>query len=220
MARMTVNEFAQALSHALGDRLVSLLLYGSAARDGSHADGASDTLLIVTAADPALFAPMLEPVRRWVRAGHPPPLIFTEREWRESVDAFAIEYEDIRAGHRLLAGRDPWRGITVEPADVRRQLEHELLGKLVHLRQACAAEWDKPKRLRALVQATRAGFLTMLRAVLRLARRPAPAAPDALVREAGALIGFAPDALAEPAGYLDALARTAAYVNSLERTPS
>jgi len=71
-----------------------------------------------------------------------------------------------------------------------------------------------------VVRGTWAGFLTMLRAVLRLAGRPAPATPDALVRDAAGLIGFGADGLAEPAAYLDAVTRTAAYVNRLERNPS
>ncbi|PYP53685.1 MAG: hypothetical protein DMD45_00980 [Gemmatimonadetes bacterium] len=50
-------------------------------------------------------------MRVWTKGGHPAPLILTEREWRESADAFPIEYEDMRDAHRLLAGRDPWPGI-------------------------------------------------------------------------------------------------------------
>ena len=142
------------------------------------------------------------------------------KDWRDSADAFPIEYDDIRAAHRVLAGRDPWHGIRVDRNDVRRQLEHELMGKLVHLRQVYAAEWSKPKRLAEVVRGTWPGFLTMLRAVLRLAGRPAPATPEAVVRDAGALIGFATDGLTEPLAYLDAMGRTAEYVNRLERTPS
>jgi hypothetical protein len=144
----------------------------------------------------------------------------TEQEWRDSADAFPVEYQDIREAHRVLAGRDPWQGIRVERAHVRRQLEHELMGKLMHLRQAYAADWNNPKRLGEVVRGTRAGFLTMLRAVLRLAGRAAPAAPEALVRDAGALIGFAADRLTEPAAYLEAVTRTAQYVNRMERNPS
>ena len=70
------------------------------------------------------------------------------------------------------------------------------------------------------MRGTRAGFLTMLRAVLRLAGRTPPADAVALVRAAAALIGFAPDGLTEPAAYLDAMRRTAEYVNRLERNPS
>ncbi len=216
MARMTLEGFGQQMSAALGGRLVSLLLYGSAARERgaeSREQPAMNTLLIVDGVDAELFARLATPVRDWVSARHPPPLVLTQREWRESADAFAIEYEDIREAHRVLAGRDPWHGIVVRREHVRRQVEHELMGKLVHLRQAYAAGWHKPKQLAEVVRGTRAGFLTMLRAVLRLAGRSAPAAPDALVRDAAGLIGFAADGLAEPAAYLDAVTRTAEYVN-------
>ena len=221
MARMSLDNFAQEITKALGPRLISLLLYGSAARDGSGADASNmNTLLIVDGVERDLFAPLVVPVRQWVAAGHPPPIILTEREWRDSADAFPIEYDDIREGHRVLAGRDPWHGIRVDRNDVRRQLEHELMGKLVYLRQVYAAQWSKPKRLAEVVRATWAGFLTMLRAVLRLAGRPATAAPDVLVRDAAALIGFPTDGLTEPLAYLDAMTRTAEYVNRLERNPS
>jgi len=221
MARMALNSFADQVATALGDRLVTLLLYGSAVRDITTENAAGmNTLLIVDRADAELFARLQSPVRAWMGANHPPPLVLTEREWRDSADAFPIEYEDIRAGHRVLAGRDPWHGIRVEPQHVRRQLEHELKGKLVHLRQAYAAEWSHPRRLADVVRESRPGFLTMLRALLRLAGRAVPAAPEALVRDAATLIGFAADGLTEPAAYLDAVTRTAEYVNRMERNPS
>src|SRR5437016_14397740 len=47
MARMSLDNFAQEITKALGPRLISLLLYGSAARDGSGADASNmNTLLI------------------------------------------------------------------------------------------------------------------------------------------------------------------------------
>jgi len=74
----------------------------------------------------------------------------------------------------------------------------------------------------------------MLRACLRLAGKTPPAPADALVREAGALVGFAPERLAAleaharsagqlklapgdplPAAYLAAVARVAEFVNRL-----
>lgn len=225
MARLTLETFAEQVAQALGPRLVTLLLYGSAAR-GEQPHGAAMNTLLVTdgdeegGADPDLFDRLAGPVRAWTAARHPAPLILTAREWRESADAFPIEYQDIRDAHRILAGRDPWEGITVQREHARRQLEHELMGKLVHLRQAYAARWNQPKRLAAVVLETRAGFLTMLRAVLRLAGRTPPALPEALVREAGALIGFAPDGLTDPVAHLNAVTRTAEYVNRMERTPS
>lgn len=224
--RMTAESFGERIAQALGDRLLALLIYGSAARMGAASSrGGADTLLIVRGteadgADPHLYAALTEPVAAWMAAGNPPPLILTETEWRASTDAFAIEYEDIREAHRLLAGRDPWPGITVRREHVRRQLEHELMGKLVHLRQAYAASWPHPKRLAAVIAGTRAGVLTMLRAVLRLAGRTPDDAPEALVRQAGALVGFPSEGWQEPLAYLTAVTRTAEYVNRIERTSS
>src|SRR6266550_9495270 len=126
MAKITVEGFAETVAAGLGGRLVALLLYGSAAR-GTHVPDRSDvnTLLICDGVDQALFDALAPLMRVWTGARHPAPLILTEREWRESADAFAIEYEDMREAHRLLAGRDPWPGIQVDRGHLRRQLEHE-----------------------------------------------------------------------------------------------
>lgn len=234
---LTVDTLGEAVAGALGPRLVSLILYGSAAR-GTHVPRRSDvnTLLICDAADENLFVALAPVMREWRRAGHPAPLIFTEREWRASGDAFPIEYEDIRQHHRLLAGRDPWPGTSINRDDLRRQVERELMEKLVRLRQAYAGLRDEPKQLSRAIVGSAAGFFTMLRAVLRLGGRPVPVTADALVRESGALVGFPAGGLESlvkhasggealrleggagdrliPA-YLAALARTAEYVNSL-----
>jgi hypothetical protein len=238
-SKLTIEQFAAEVARALGQRLIALLLYGSWAR-GTHVPERSDvnTLLICDTVDEALFEALAPALRDWTRGGggHPAPLILTEREWRASADAFPIEYEDMRAASRLLAGRDPWPGIQVDRDHLRRQLEHELMGKLVRLRQAYAALQEDPKQLAQVIVRTSGGFFTMLRAVLRLAGRPAPApaSPAELVRSAAGLIIFPADALTplvqhamggpvprlrkgDPlaTAYLAAVARTAEYVNRL-----
>src|SRR2546429_3683269 len=82
-SQLTVAQFAAEVARALGARLVALLLYGSWAR-GTHVPDRSDvnTLLICNTVDDALFAALAPAMRAWTRAGHPAPLILTEREWR------------------------------------------------------------------------------------------------------------------------------------------
>ena len=234
-SKLTVEQFAADVARVIGERLVALLLYGSWAR-GTHVPGRSDmnTLLICDAVDESLFETLAPAIRDWTRAGQPAPLILTEREWRESADAFPIEYQDMRDAYRLLAGRDPWPGIEVDRGHLRRQLEHELMGKLVRLRQAYAALHRDPKQLARVIVGSAGGFFTMLRAVLRFGGRPVPASPAELVRGAASLIGFPAEGLAplvqhalggpmprvgkgDPlaAAYLGAVARTAEYVNRL-----
>jgi len=240
MAKLTVDTFAAEISRALGGRLVTLLLYGSAAR-GAYVPERSDlnTLLICDSVDEDLIVRLEAPVRAWVRSGQPAPFILTEREWRDASDAFPIEYEDMREANKLLAGRDPWSGIAVRPEHVRRQLEHEVMGKLVHARRAYAALKGQPKRLGEFLVQSAGGFFAMLRAALRLGGVTPPAGPDRLVEAAGAKLGFDAKGLQPlvvhvtgaqtlklnagdplPAAYVAALASTAAYVNRMERKGS
>ena len=232
---MRVEVFADAVSTALGDRLVALLLYGSTAREEQALPRADvNTLLICDAVDDALFAALEPAVQAWARTGRPAPLVFTEREWRESADAFPIEYEDIRQAHRLLAGRDPWAGITVRREDLRRQVEVELMGKLVRLRQAYLTYRSDGKRLTEVIVGSAPGLFTMLRSVLRLSGRPVPNGIAEVAREAAALIGFPATALdvvvvhargpkrlalaphdPRAAAYLAVVAQTAEFVNHI-----
>src|SRR5438093_1203284 len=170
---------------------------------------------------------------RWLGQGR---RIRSEPEWRASADVFPIEYEDIRAAYRVLAGKDPWADIAVRRDDVRRQLEQELMGKLVRLRQAYAATRDDGKALTGVIAGSLGGFFTMLRATLRLAGRPAAAAatPVELLEQAAGAIGFPVESLRElathaagatrlalqpadprAAAYLAAVAKTAEFVDHL-----
>jgi len=232
--RFSVEEFARRLEVALGGRLVSVLLYGSAARLGGGRDGprGANILIICDPVDPSVLAALEAPIAAWTHGGHPAPIVLSLHEWRTSSDVFAIEYDDLRAAHQLIAGRDPWAGITVRREDVQRQLELELMGKLVQLRQAYVAAAGDRGRLTLLVDRSASGFFTMLRTLLRFMGKPVPGDTESLLRTAAALAGFAPDALApvaahvegraplklrerDPlaAAYLDAVARTAAFVN-------
>ena len=231
---LVLDALTAEVTAALGPRLVSFLLYGSAARGEDPTGGPMDTLLICDAADEPLYAALEPLVRRWAAAGHPPPLVVTAREWRESADTFAVEYADIRASHRVLAGADPWVGIVVDRAHERRQLERELRGKVLRLRQGYLAGRGDGRALDELVRDTAGGWLTMLRTVLRLAGRRVPSAAGDVVRACAELAGFPPEPVAalvaaargadgptlaprDPrvAAYLAAVARTAEYVDSL-----
>jgi hypothetical protein len=229
-AIQSADEFGRQVAAALGGRLVSLLVYGSAVRPDAR--GSTNTLLIADGVDERLLLALAPVVADWERGGHPPPIILSDTEWHASSDAFAIEYEDIRAAHKVIAGRSPWDGLSVEREDVQRQLEHELVGKLIRLRQGYVGALEDGRRLTQVVVASVSGFLTMLRTTLRLAGTPVPEAPAEVVLAAAAVIGFPARDLAdvvehaegraplklEPrdpraAAYLEAVARTADYVN-------
>ena len=135
-----LDRFRDQLTQALGDNLVSLLLFGPVTRD--HASGTGDDariLLIVRDASPGALRPAEPLIAEWAHRGKSPPLIFSDTEWRASTDVFPIEIEDMREAHRLLAGSDPFEDLETTRDDLRRELEREIRGKLLHLRTDYAA---------------------------------------------------------------------------------
>jgi hypothetical protein len=189
--KLTLEEFASHLETALGDNLVSLVLFGSTAR-GTHVEGRSDrnTLLIVRDAATGRLHAAVPVVAEWARAGEPPPLIFAESEWRSCADVFAIEIEDMREAHRLLAGRDPFDGVDTKKSDLRRELEHEVRGKVLRLRTEYAAAAADGKALERLLAHSAGTFFILFRGALRLSGGAPPADHDALVRETAAATGL------------------------------
>ncbi|MFI5208516.1 MAG: hypothetical protein ACHQX4_10945 [Gemmatimonadales bacterium] len=223
------------LQRALGDDMVSLMLYGSAAR-GTAVRGYSDVnvLLVLRQASADVLRRAAGALTAWGKAGHPSPLIQTEAEWAASTDVFPMEIDDIREAHRLLAGRDVVSGLATARADVREELERESRGKLIRLRAGYAASAADGKALGSLLAGATGTFLTFFRAALRLAGRPIPAEPAGVVREASLLAGFDAAAFAwaleerggakpkklgpyDPvaAAYLAAVERFVKYVNDL-----
>ena len=169
MARMTLDELVSQLRAAYGTALRSIVLYGSAAA-GEHIAKRSDynVLVIVDDLDPSRLAAASAASRAWTDAGNPAPLPMTMNEWKGSSDIFPMEYADILERHRVLFGDPPFDGITVDLKDLRLQLEHEAMGKLVRLRQGTLASGNEGERQLELLTASLSPIMIIFRAFLRL----------------------------------------------------
>ena len=161
-----------------------------------------------------------------------------EDEWRRAADVFAIELTDMRDAHVILHGRDPLAELEVDPSDLRLQVEREIRGKLVQLREGMliAAE-DVEATGRLLLGRT--PFVRDLPSVHASTGRTVPCptrVPRSCVRR-GTLIGVDPEpllrvldartrrqtiraALDDPVvrGYYAMAERTAEFVDSLHDT--
>src|SRR5215212_4777447 len=137
MAKMTLDDLVGQLSLVYGGELQAVVLYGSAARGDRLAKRANlNVLVLVQQITMAHLRKESAVAVAWREAGNPPPLTLTLDEWGSSSDIFPIEYADIIAHNQVLHGTLPIDGIRVDPADLRLQLEHEAMGKLLRLRHA------------------------------------------------------------------------------------
>jgi predicted nucleotidyltransferase len=195
---MTLDELVKQLRSAYGARLTSVVLYGSAA-GGDHIQNRSDYNVLVlleefdnTALDLSTTVAAGHVARAWKDAGNPPPMTLTMEEWRRSADIFPMEYADILERHRVLHGEPPFEGIHVSKSDLRLQLEQQVMGKLLQLRQGALLAGTDAKRQSELVAASLSTMMVLFRAVLRLHGERPPADNVATATRVGALAGFDP----------------------------
>src|ERR1051326_9209028 len=112
-----LNQLLEKLTKALGDRLVSVVLYGSAVTGDHHENFSDLNVLCVLQQVTARELADAEPVFRWWREKkNPAPLLLSEHEVQTSTDCFAIEFHDIKNQHRILQGKDVISNLVVDGA--------------------------------------------------------------------------------------------------------
>lgn len=169
-----LQELVDRLRKTQRDRLVSVVLYGSAA-SGDHHENFSDlnVLCVLTRVTPAELAEA-EPIFKWWRAqGNPSPLLMSQEEVQNSTDCFPIEFHDMQEQRRVLFGPDLIEDLVVDKTFYRAQVEQELRGKLLRLRQkAGGVISDKQALLRLMIDSV-PNFLVLSRHALLVSGLPA-----------------------------------------------
>jgi len=130
-----IEQWAKELKQALGNNLVSVILYGSAAR-GEYVRARSDLnlMLVFKKLDLEHITKVGKSMRRKVRKQMPQLVFWTEEELANAWDVFPLEFEDIMENHRCLLGKDPFKKQKVDKNRLRYQLEFELRSKLLTVR--------------------------------------------------------------------------------------
>jgi predicted nucleotidyltransferase len=192
---MKLDELVRQLQLAYADALKSVVLFGSSVA-GEHRAKTSDynVLVIVDSLPLERLRAVAAVSKAWAEDGNPPPMTFTMREWRSSADIFPMEYSDILERHRVLYGAPPFEGITVKPADLRLQVEHQTMGKLLQLRQAImGAGGDSGVQLEVLEKSL-STLMVVFRGVVRLHALVPSQDYEALSRTVAEKAGFSADA--------------------------
>jgi len=175
MMEKVLTQLVGKLQAAFQDRLVSVVLYGSAVT-GDHQPKFSDyNVLCVLSELTRRELAAGEPIFRWWREqGSPAPLLMTEHEVATCTDCFAIEFHDIQCCHKLLHGKDVVTGLTIDDSFYRAQVEHDLRTKVLRLRQKAAGMLSAPDLLRRMLLDSVSTFCVLFRHALLLHGVDAP----------------------------------------------
>jgi hypothetical protein len=187
-----LTEITSRLRKAYGERLISVVLYGSAAT-GEHRAAFSDVniLCVLSEISTGELAAGEEVFRWWREQGSPSPLLLTEHELATSTDCFAIEFHDIQRHHRLLHGKDVITPLAIDDSFYRAQVEHDLRAKFLRVRQKAGGMLSNPDLLRRMLLDSVSTFCVLFRHALMLRGAEAPTAKRDVI--AGARQMFAID---------------------------
>jgi predicted nucleotidyltransferase len=165
-----LGQLVERLQKAYGERLTSVVLYGSAA-SGDYNGKFSDlnVLCVLREITPRELADSTPVVRWWREHGNPSPLMMSEDEVKTSTDCFPIEFHDIRERHRVLYGQDVASNLAIGDVFYRAQVEHDLRAKLLRLRQKAAGLLGNDKdQLRTMLADSVSTFCVLFRHALLL----------------------------------------------------
>ena len=181
------------LQGVFGDRLRSVVAYGP------HIEGHAATPLTCLALVSSLGLSDLEACARhsarWHRNRIATPLVLSDTELRTSLDAFPLEYGEIIRAHQRVFGSDPFDGVVIAPADLRRACEAQIKSHLVHLREGFIEAGGEPSAIASLVADSAPGFTALLRHVAWLNGSAAKGRLDA-TREGAHEAGISDDVVA------------------------
>jgi predicted nucleotidyltransferase len=165
-----LKELVDRLTKTYQDRLVSVILYGSAAV-GDHHGRFSDINIfcVLKQLTPRELAEGESLFRWWRERGNPAPLLMSQDEVARSTDCFPIEFRDMKERRRLLAGADLVADLEIGDSFYRAEVEHELRAKLLRLRQKAAGVLSDHGLLLRLMVDSLSTFCTLFRHALALA---------------------------------------------------
>ncbi len=164
-----LTDLVDRLQQTHGERLISVILYGSGAtEDGKDQFSDFNVLCVLNQVTPMELAGS-EPVFRWWREKkNPAPLLLSEHEVRTSTDCFPIEFYDIKERHKVLHGLNVVADLTIDYSFHRAQVEHDLRAKMLRLRQKAAGVLSEKDLLLRLMADSLSTFCVLFRHALLL----------------------------------------------------
>ena len=207
------------LRDIFGGRLQSLVAYGTRVRQASagHAAGGhahvperppTHTMAIVDTLTADDLRACAERVSKWHGAGVATPFLLAAHEFARSLDAFPLEFGAIIADHSVVAGKNPFAGLRIDPTDLRRACEVQARSHLLHLREGYLETRGRVDALSVLIVQSAPALAALVTSLARL---------DGHDRgDAASAARHAERALGVPGGTLESIVALAVHAERLQ----
>jgi predicted nucleotidyltransferase len=187
-----IPEFIDAYQRIFGKDLISIVLYGSGAR-GAYIRRRSDLNFLICLTEEGIkeLDKAFKLVASWRRRRVTTPLFMTNEYIAASLDAFPLEFLNIKLHYRLVWGKDPLRGIKINQKHLRLQVEREVKGKLLQLRGAYLTSRGWGINLAALASQSLIALLSIFQGILYLRDKEIPSQRVEVIKAIAAETGLA-----------------------------
>jgi Nucleotidyltransferase domain len=146
-----LDQTVEAAARALGDGLLSIVLFGSAAENRLRPTSDVNLLILVNRFDPArvdTLRPTLQQGRAAIRLA---VMWLTQDELPAAGESFSVKFADIVRRHRVLYGNDPFEHFAVSRRAAIARVQQVLFNLVLRLRASYALESDREERLAYLI---------------------------------------------------------------------
>jgi hypothetical protein len=170
------RQWLEPVRAAIGSELLSVYLTGSVLTQGFDSRHSKvNVLVICRSLDGDVLQRVAAAIPATRKAPHFEPLFMTKAQIVNSLDVFPIEWLEMQERHLLLEGENVLQGLEVPRTYLRLQLEHELRGKHIQLRQALLLHSREPAELVRLLAAAASSYAALFRTLVRLEGEAPPA---------------------------------------------
>ena len=183
-----LQTFCATLHAALGDQLLSVLLYGGLAR-GEYLPQSSDVNVLVVLRQVTVdlldrMIPAIDQARLELRLSL---LTLAQSDLEVSSDVFPTKFLDIQRHHRVLFGQPVLGKLEITRDRLRRQCAREIQNLLLRLRQFYLQRSRRPELIEATLKRVLSPFLANLATVVELKTGTAPGSKGDVIQAATGL---------------------------------
>lgn len=180
-----LDNFVKDLEDILGDNLASVLMFGSQVPiEPENLKSNINLMIILEHLSADDLKNISKPVKKWIKAKNPIPVVMGKAEWYSSFDVYALEYSDIKDKHRVIYGANLAKDINVDKHYLRLQCESELKSLYLKYRNHYLLDMNSDKAMRELADNVIKTLLVIFRGVIRLKGDLVPEASEYVILQA------------------------------------
>ena len=179
--KKATETFLENVRKAFGEDLISVILYGPAARGEKSKEPYIHFMVVVRDNTPSELVRCAPFIKKWQKKLITVPLFLNPGYIQQSLNTFPLEFLEMSLSYHVVYGEDVLAGLEFNMDDIRSQCEREVKGKLLYLRAEYLSLRGNSKGLMDLLNRTLNTFRLLFSGVLYLKEHEIPPKTEAVL---------------------------------------